>query len=164
MSETTGPELSKLIRSQVEVFKAACEGLTETDASKAPEGRWSPKQIASHLLGPEGIGNLPMLRTILEEDTPLIEIVAEDPFFSEKRSRMSLAELVAALESEYGQMADLAAGLSPDQLNRKAQVPLFKETPLGEYPTLSELILGLVDFHLGFHIDHLKEVRKELGG
>jgi hypothetical protein len=161
MATPTGSELAQLIRSQSDDFKAACEGLSEADASYATEGRWTAKEIVSHLLGPEGIGNLPMLKRILEEDHPLIEMVAEDPFFSEKRSKMTLAGLLAALEKEYGQMADLAAGLTEDQLNRKARIPLFKETPLGENPTLAEVIQALAGYHLGFHIDHLKEIRAE---
>jgi hypothetical protein len=52
--------------------------------------------------------------------------------------------------------------LSADQLNRKAHVPLLKETPLGEYPTLAEWISALVDYHVGFHIDHLREIQGAL--
>jgi hypothetical protein len=51
--------------------------------------------------------------------------------------------------------------LSQDQLNRKARIPLFKEIPWGENPTLAEVIQALAGYHLGFHIDLLKEIRPE---
>ena len=163
MTDPDGRQLSQLVRRQAEAFKTACRELNEETASRAPEGRWSPKQIISHLCGPEGIGYLPMLQAILAQDTPRFDFEGENPFFTEKRARMSLAELLAEFETEYGRMADLVAGLSPDQLNRRAHIPLFKETPLTEYPTLAGLVAGLVDYHVNFHIDHLGEVRKGLG-
>ena len=76
---------------------------------------------------------------------------------------MTFAALLAEFEKEYSRIADFAAGLSADQLDRKAHVPLLKETPLGEYPTLAEWIAALVDYHVGFHTDHLREIRGALG-
>src|SRR5208337_3389226 len=48
-------------------------------ADLAPEGRWSPKQIISHLCGPEGTGLFPTLKVFLEVDTPEIDIDPENP-------------------------------------------------------------------------------------
>jgi hypothetical protein len=156
-------QLAELIRRQTEDFKAACRGLSEADAVKAPEGRWSAKQIVSHLLGPEGFNNLMVLQGFLDQDTPRFDMVPEDPFFSEKRAGMSLSALLAEFEQDYGRVAEFAAGLTGDQLDRKAQIPMLKDTPLGEYPTLAQWIGALADWHMGFHTDHLKEIRKELG-
>jgi hypothetical protein len=163
MSSPEAVQLAELVRRQAEAFKAALASLTESDAGKAPEGRWSPKQIISHVLGPEEIGNMPVLKGFVEQDTPRFDLVPEDPFFSEKRAGMTLVALLKEFEQEYGRIADFTAGLTDAQLSRKAQIPMLKDSPLGEYPTLAQWIGGLADYHLGFHTDHLQEIRKALG-
>jgi hypothetical protein len=76
---------------------------------------------------------------------------------------MTFAELLSEFDGEYRNLAEVAEGLTREQLERKAHIPMLKETPLGEYPTLAEWISGLTDFHVGFHIEHMKEVLKEIG-
>jgi hypothetical protein len=163
MADNKGEELAGLVRQKMEDFINLSKGLSEETASSAPEGRWSPKQIVSHISGPDGIGYLPMLQGFVDQDTPRFDIEAENPYFTDRRARMTFAALLAEFEREYSRIADFAAGLSADQLKRKAHVPLLKETPLGEYPTLAEWIAALVDYHVGFHIDHLREVQGALG-
>jgi len=163
MADIKSEELAKLVRQKLGEFIDLSKNLKEEIASRAPEGRWSPKQIVSHISGPDGIGYLPMLQGFLDQDTPRFDIEGENPYFTERRAQMTFAGLLAEFEKEYSRIADFAAGLSLDQLNRKAHVPLLKETPLGEYPTLAEWIAALVDYHVGFHIDHLREIRGALG-
>jgi len=163
MADFRGEELAGLVRQKMGEFLDLSKDLNEETASRAPEGRWSPKQIVSHISGPDGIGYLPMLQGFLDQDTPRFDIEAENPYLTDRRAGMTFTALLAEFEKEYSRIADFAAGLSPDQLKRKAHVPLLKETPLGEYPTLTEWISALVDYHVGFHIDHLREIRGALG-
>jgi hypothetical protein len=65
-------------------------------------------------------------------------------------------------EQEYTDIADLTATLTDVQLARKAHIPLFKETPMGEYPTLAMWIDGIAGYHLSFHIDHMKGILEAL--
>jgi DinB superfamily len=162
MAKGKAEELAGLVRQKLGDFLAIAKDLDEETASRAPEGRWSAKQIVSHISGPDGIGYLPMLQGFLDQDTPRFDIEAENPYLTDRRAQMPFAALLAEFEKEYSRIADFAAGLSADQLNRKAHVPLLKETPLGEYPTLAEWIFALMEYHVVFHIDHLKEIRGAL--
>lgn len=158
METSRGNQLAQEIRQKVADLKQVCQEVDENLASRAPADRWSPKQILSHLCGPDGKGHLPILRAFVASDTPMIDLDTENPFFTENRARMSFSELVAECEMNYQRIADFAAELTEEQLARKAHIPKLKDSPLGEYPTLDGMINGLGEFHIQFHIDHLREV------
>jgi len=163
MSTQAGKEIAQLVLTKMAEFRKSCEGLDEENSSRALEGRWSPKQIISHLCGPEGTGLFPTLKVFIERDTPEIDIDPENPHWSGKRSRMSLAELLAEFDREYTRIATFIEGLSYEQLSRKAHIPMLKNSPLGEYPTLAQWADGLSNYHIGFHIDHMREILQALG-
>ena len=163
MQTTEAARLSELIHHKAADFRSMCEGLDEETASRAPSGRWSPKEIVSHLCGPEGTGVMPGVSVIVEKDTPRLDIDVGNSFFSKRRADMTLAERLAEFESEYGRLAEFVGGLSNEQLSRRAHIPLLKESPWGEYPTLAEWIQTLGEYHLGMHIDHMREILEGLG-
>lgn len=162
MASSRGNQVAQEILRKIENLKQVCNGIDEATASRAPSGRWSPKEILSHLCGPEGEGHLPMLKAFLKEDTPTIDLRTEDPFFTETRAKTSFAQLVRECEEEYRGIARFAAELSDQQLGRTAYIPKLKDSPLGDYPTLDGMVAGLGEYHLQSHIDHLKEILAEL--
>ena len=164
MATSRGNQLAQEIRRKVAALKQVCQGVDENLASRAPADRWSSKQILSHLCGPEGKGHLPILRAFVDSDTPLIDLDTGNPFFTETRARMSFVALVAECEMNFQRIADFAAELTEEQLARKAHIPQLKDSPLGEYPTLEGMINGLGEYHVQFHIDHLREVLAALSG
>ena len=156
--QTEGARLAKLIQKKMGKFKDVCRGIDEDMASCAPEGSWTPKQIVSHLCGPEGEGYITSIRAFLEQDTPRLDIEANNLFYTDKRARMTMAQMLDELDGEYGRIADLTARLTDDQLARKADIPLMKNTPMGEYPTLAMWIQALVKDHVDFHIKHMRDI------
>jgi len=162
MASQQATQLSQVIRQKVNEMKKLCEGLDEKTASRAPTKRWSPKEIISHMSGPDGLGLTPAIRAFLEQETPRLDLTPGDPFFTARRSNMTFAELLKEFESEWEKVGTLIAGLSDEQLARKAHIPAFKEAPTGEYPTLGSFASLMAERHIGFHIDHMKEILQEL--
>jgi hypothetical protein len=158
MSTVTGAQLAQGIRQKMEELKKTCSEIGETAASAAPAGRWTPKEVLSHLLGPEGSRHTSLFQLFLDQEGPEIAIDPGNPFYSGRRVGMSFAQLLAEVEQEYERIAVFAERLSPDQLARKAHIPALKESPLGEFPSLEGLINGLGQYHVGMHIDHIREI------
>ena len=163
MAELTGKELAEGIRQKVDELKKVCRGVDESTASRAPAGRWSPKEILSHLWGPDGNGTLPLFQQFLSGETPTLDIDPGNPFFSESRSRMTFSALLAEVEKSYDRTAVFVAGLTREQLERKAHIPKMKESPWGEYPTLESMISVLGEHHLHSHSIHMREILQALG-
>ena len=162
MATSRGNQLAQNIRQKMVTLKQICQGVYENLASRAPKDRWSPKQILSHLCGPEGKGHLAILKAFVDSDIPMLDLDTENPFFTENRARMSFIELVTECERNYQSIANFAEELTEDQLERKARIPKLKDSPLGEYPTLEGMINGLGEYHVQFHIDHLVEILASL--
>ena len=164
MTTPTGIQIADAIRQKMTELKKSCAGISETTAASAPEGRWSPKEILSHILGADENTHVRLFQMILDKDTPTIEINPGNAFFTEARAKMPFGALLSEVEREYERIALFALNLTDAQFARSAHLPALKDSPLGEHPSLAALIRGFGEFHVQMHIDHLHEVLQELGG
>jgi hypothetical protein len=158
MAASRGNQLAQEIRQKVAALKQVSKGMDENLASRAPTDKWSPKQILSHLCGPENVGRLPIFRAFVDSDTPMIDLDFGNPFFTDNRARMSVSELVGVCEMDYQRIANFAAELTEKQLARKAHIPKLKDSPLGEYPNLDGAIYLFGVYHVQEHTDQLREI------
>ena len=111
--------------------------------------------MLSHLTGDEGEDILAPFHRIMDEDTPLIGIVAGLPYYTPARQGMSLAEMRAAVWQRYNELGDFLGGLNDEQLARKARVPLFRDAPFGEYVDVGQFV-GAISFHLADHVNQIR--------
>jgi len=158
MTTEIGAQLAQAIRATVAELVSICSEVDEATALRAPAGRWSPKEILSHVTGPDEHGLLPLFERFTAADTPLIELVPEQTYMSEARRAMPFAKLAELAGQRYEGVARYAEGLGAEQFERTAHIPMLKQSPLGEYPTLGTVIRGFGQSHLKMHIEHLREV------
>ena len=161
MVSTAATSLRDALEQKVHELEEALRGIDEGSAARRPaEAEWCVKEVLSHLCGDEGESAVARLRRFVDEETPLIGIVAGLPYYTPKRQAMPVAELLSSVRAQLEPMGEFLAGLSDEQLARKGRVPLLKDTPFGEYPTLAQLAGVLVNFHLVDHINQIRNSRK----
>jgi DinB superfamily len=155
----TGPSLQQQLDLKVQEIKQAVSGIDDQKAARRPvDGEWSAKEVLSHLTGRDDALSMYEFQRFLKEETPDLGITPGS--YSEVRKDAPLSELVSRLDSDYKQIGSFLAGLNAEQLNRKAHIPFLKETPLGEYPTLGQWAIGVIQFHLNDHIQQLQNLSK----
>ena len=164
MVSAAATSLRDALEQKMKELGEALEGMDEGDAARRPaDGEWCCKEMLSHLMGDEGASFVTGLRRFVDEDTPLIGVVAGLPYYTPARQAMSLSELRAGVWRQYGEVADFISGLNDEQLGRRGRVPLLKETPIGEQPTLGQWAGAIINFHLTDHIGQMGKVREALG-
>lgn len=154
----TGTELAQAIRAAQAELQAVCKTVGDDAADRAPEGRWRPREILSHIAGAGESGIVPFFRRFLDEDTPRIDVVPEQTNLTEARRAMPFAQLAAMVAQRYEELARFAETLSAEQLARTAHVPALAKSPMGERPTLGGMLGGFGQYHVKMHTDHLREV------
>ena len=158
----SGPNLQQQVSQKVQEIKQAVSALSEETASKQPaDGEWCVKEVLSHLTGEENAIMMYQLNRILEEDTPTLDITPGVSAYDDKRQNAPLSQLLSSVELQYADLGKLFAGLTEQQLSRKAHIPFLKESPLGEYPTLGQWAMGIINFHLADHVNQISTLAKQ---
>ncbi len=164
MVSPAATSLRDAMEQKLQELGEALDGLDEAKAGqRAAEEEWCCKEVLSHLTGDEGESFVDGFRRFIDEDTPLIGVMVGLPYYTPKRQAMSLSELRAGVWKRYQEVSDFLGGLSDEQLERKGRVPLLKDSPMGEYPTLAQWAGALINFHLPDHINQIRNARQQIG-
>jgi hypothetical protein len=152
----TTQSLQRQLEDKVQQIEDAVE-----HAGKAPApGEWSAREVLTHLAGAEAQTFYEGCQKFVAEDTPRLDITPGDAYMSDSRKEATIDELLAAVVGQYRELSKWVGSLSEADLARTAQLPAFKDTPLGEYPSLGLWIGGIINFHLPDHIQQLQALRK----
>jgi hypothetical protein len=134
------------------------------DRGDAP-GEWTARETLSHLLGPDSPGLVDLLRTFSRTDYPLFELQPADTALTPVRERMTLAELVGALDAQrqdaYAYLESLPD--ATDLTERKLRVPLFKPFMGTDEVSLAKFVGAMLDFHWNDHASQLAKIRRAAG-
>lgn len=153
----TPAELSQAIEAKMDQIRELVSGVDEERSMQPPApGEWCIKEVLTHLGADSAV--VESFRRIVEEDTPLIEVVPGQSHFDDVYRAKPVGELLQEVDTRYRELARFIGSLSGDQLQRRGHIPLFKETPFGEYPTLEQWANGLVNFHLASHVGQLQSL------
>ena len=91
MVSAAATSLRDALEQKMKELGEALEGMYEEDAARRPaDGEWCCKEMLSHLMGDEGESFVTGLRRFVDEDTPLIGVVAGLPYHTPARQAMSL--------------------------------------------------------------------------
>ncbi len=155
----TSASLKDQLQEKIRAIEELTSGVSDEHAGKAPaEGEWCVKEVLSHLAGPETQSFYDGIKAFVDEDTPTYDLTPGQSYFDSAREAASVAELRTSVIDQYSRIGDLLGSLSDEQLSRTAHTPSFKDTPLGEYPTLGTYAGALINYHLPDHIAQLQSL------
>ncbi len=155
----TSASLKDQLQEKIRTIEQLTSSVSDEQAVKAPaEGEWCVKEVLSHLAGSETQSFYDSIIAFIEQDTPTSDLTPGQSFLDSKRQGASIAELRTSVIDQYKRVGDLLGGLSEEQLTRTAHMPNFKETPIGEYPTLGSWAAALINYHLSDHIAQLQNL------
>ena len=164
MVSTAATSLQDTYTARVRELDEALAGISEEQAGRRPaDGEWCVKEALSHLCGDTDALAMYGFRRFVEENEPLIGIVTGLPYYTPERRAMSFDDLASQARAQYDGIAAYLGSLSPEQLDRKARVPLLKGTPFGENVTLAQWAQAAAGFHLSDHINQIRSIRERIG-
>lgn len=133
------------------------------ERSDAP-GQWTTREVLSHLLFQPGWDPTATLKSFAAQNMPLIEIDAGKPYLNDERKRMSLKQLIDAIDEQRRKVFAVVNPLSDADLqNRKARIPLFKQFMGTEEIPLAQYVGALFDYHWNDHAGQLAKIRNAVG-
>ena len=126
-------------------------------------GEWTAREVLSHLMFEPGYKPAALLASFAERDLPVIEISPGDNFLTPERRRMTLAQMIAVLDTQRREVFTYLGGLTDKDLGRKARIPLFKSFMGTDEIPLPMFIGAVYDHHLNDHAGQIAKIRKAVG-
>ncbi len=149
--------LEQQLAGKIQELKQVVSGIGDEKALKRPaDGEWCIKEVFAHLTDRDSAVEMYEMDRFIREDTPALDLTPGKLSFGPAEQSRSVQDYMSHVESLYAGLGQFFAGLTEDQMARKAHVPFLKETPLGEYPTLGQWAGAIVNFHMA---DHINQVR-----
>ena len=155
----TSASLRDQLQERIRDIEQLTSAVSDDQAGTAPaEGEWCVKEVLSHLAGPETQSFYDGIKAFVDEDTPTYDLTPGQSYFGSAREGASVVELRTSVIDQYSRIGDLLGSLCDEQLTRTAHTPQFKDTPIGEYPTLGAFSAALINYHLPDHIAQLQNL------
>jgi len=145
-------------------LKAQLAGMEpHLERADAP-GEWTTRQVLCHLLGAPERDPVAMLRGFAEHDLPVVEIKPGDVHVTPERQKMTLGDLVGALEGQQRAVFAYLEGLDDRAIEaRKARIPLFKQFMGTDEISLAAYVGAMFGFHWKDHTGQLAKIRQAAG-
>jgi len=126
-------------------------------------GEWTTREVLSHLMFESDWKPATLLASFAERDLPVVEISPGETFLTPERRRMTLTQLIAALDTQRREVFAYLNGLSEADLGRKARIPLFKSFMGTDEIPLPMFVGAMFDYHLNDHAGQIAKIRKAVG-
>ena len=163
MCNGTVKELRKMSEAAGERMARQLAGMeAHLERSHAP-GQWTSRQVLCHLLFEPGFRPVGLLERFASTELPLVEIAPGVCTVTPERSRMTLAELIAALDAQRREVFAYLETLEEADLRRKARIPLFEPLIGTDEITLPIFVGAMFDRHWNGHADQLAQIRQAVG-
>jgi len=133
--------------------------LERTDAP----GEWTARQVLCHLLFEPGSEPVALLERFAVNDPPLVEITPGAVTVTPERRRMTLADLVAALDGQRRDVFGYLATLGEADLARRARIPIFAPLLATDEVPLPVFVGVMFDRHWAAHTEQLEKIRRAAG-
>lgn len=157
-------DLAAVLHQRADELEAACAGLDGALAARRPEnGGWCVREHLSHLHGDDRDTFLEGVQRVLVEGLTEIDAVQGLTHYTVDRRQIPVDQLAAAVVRQYRALGDLAAAMTPEELDSRVRIELLRDTPFGEHPRLGEWLVAIADMHLPGHIAAIRETREVLG-
>jgi DinB superfamily len=126
-------------------------------------GEWTAREVLCHLLFEPGWKPVALLERFATADPPLLEITAGSVTVTPERQRMTLTELVAAIDAQRREVFGYLETLGEADLARKARIPLFAPILGTDEVPLPVFVGALFDQHWAGHALQLAKIRRAVG-
>jgi len=163
MINATVTELRRKNEAAWEALGRTLEGMeAHLERADAP-GEWTARQVLCHLLFEPGSKPVALLERFAVNDPPLVEIAPGAVAVTPERQRMTLADLVAALDGQRRDVFGYLATLGEADLDRRARIPFFGPL-LGTDEVPLPVFVGIMfDRHWAAHTEQLAKIRRAAG-
>jgi len=166
MINTTVKELWRRNEAAWEALAGPLEGMeAHLEVADAP-GEWTAREVLCHLLFTPGWKPVALLERFAigdGGDLPLVEITPGAVTETPERRRMTLGELVAALDAQRREVFEYLETLGEADLARKARIPLFAPILGTDEVPLPVFVGAMFDRHWAGHAEQLAKIRRAAG-